>query len=386
VAPCNAAISNENSTSSDSEELFTQKEHEEFLKEAVQEEEEDTGVEEVNITLRGGKALPELQKSKSLKTGKAPKEPPPQDEVQADQGDKDPKQRDIDYNVVSHLKRIPALLSIHDALMLVPDLREALVKALLEPELYEVAMAKHCLISNPLFVNEITFEEEDKIVGDGDHNRPLYIEGNIGTAHLRRILIDPGSAVNILPVRSLTRAGFAIDDLEPTDVVICGFDNSGTRTLGAITVKLQMSTFSFKVRFFVIEANSSYSALLGRPWIHKYRVVPSTLHQCLKFLDSNGTQQRIVGNLFPYTIKEAHHADAKYYFPVDGGKHQLGRVAPVADVLLKPGTMPTLEVKSLFTPCSPLILKAPKSNKSGSHERASPSVHYDPRSSSTGIS
>jgi len=49
-------------------------------------------------------------------------------------------------------------------------------------------------------VNEITFEEEDKIVEDGDHNHPLYIEGNIGTAHLRRILIDPGSAVNILPV------------------------------------------------------------------------------------------------------------------------------------------------------------------------------------------
>jgi len=71
---------------------------------------------------------------------------------------------------------------------------------LLEPEIYEVAMAKYRLTSNPLFVNEITFEEEDKIVEDGDHNRPLYIEGNIGTAHLRRVLIDPGSAVNILPV------------------------------------------------------------------------------------------------------------------------------------------------------------------------------------------
>jgi hypothetical protein len=80
-----------------------------------------------------------------------------------------------------------------------------------------------------------------------------------------------------------------VDDLEPTDVIICGFENTGKTTLGAITVKIQMSTFTFKVRFFVIEANTSYSALLGRPLIHKYRVVPSTLHQCLKFLDASGT-------------------------------------------------------------------------------------------------
>lgn len=41
------------------------------------------------------------------------------------------------------------------------------------------------------------------MVEEEDHSQPLYIEGNIGDAHLRRILIDPGSAVNILPMRSL---------------------------------------------------------------------------------------------------------------------------------------------------------------------------------------
>jgi len=111
-------------------------------------------------------------------------------------------------------------------------------------------------------------------VDDDNHNRPLYIEGNIGAAHLRRVLIDSGSAVNILPVRSLTRAGYTINDLEPTEVVICGFNNHGTAALGSITLKIKMSTFSFKVRFFVIQADTSYSALLGRPWIHKYQVVP----------------------------------------------------------------------------------------------------------------
>jgi hypothetical protein len=241
------------------------------------------------MNLRGGKVLPDLPKPKPPRGDKAV-EVNPQEATPRASNKKGGKLQNVDYNVLTHLKRIPALLSVYDALMLVPELQDALVQALLEPERYEVVMAKHRLFTNPLFVNEITFNEEDNIVEDGDHSRPLYIKGNVGTVHLQRILIDPGSAVNIMSVRSLTRGGFAVDDLEPTDVIICGFDNTGKTTLGANTVKIQMWTFTFKVRFFVIEANTSYSALLGRPWIHKYRVVPSTLHQCLTFLDTSNTQ------------------------------------------------------------------------------------------------
>jgi hypothetical protein len=168
------------------------------------------------------------------------------------------KLQDVEYNVLTHLKRIPALLSIYDALMLVPELWDALVQALLEPERYEVAMATHRLFTNPLFVNEITFDEEDNIVDDGDHNRPLYIEGNVGTTLLRRILVDPGSAVNIMPVRSLTPASFTVDDLEPTDVIICGFDNTSKVILGAVTpdvdVHLKGALLCHRSQHFVLGA------------------------------------------------------------------------------------------------------------------------------------
>ncbi|KAM0833194.1 hypothetical protein ACQ4PT_064416 [Festuca glaucescens] len=337
-------------------------------------------VEEVNMNLRGGKVLPDPVQTKQARVDKptAQKEVPSHEEAPEGHGEGKTKPHDVDYNIIAHLKRIPALLSVHDALMMVPDLREALVKALQAPELYEVCMAKHRLFSNPLFVNEITFDEEDNLVEDGAHNRPLYVEGNIGAAYLRRILIDPGSTVNILPLRSLKRAGFTEDDLEPTDVMICGFDNQGKPTLGAITVKIQMSTFSFKVRFFVIEANTSYSALLGRPWIHKYRVVPSTLHQCLKFLDGNGTQQRIIGNTNPYTIQESHHADAKYYFPVEDSDQKMGRTTPPVDVLVKPGVTSEAEARRLIMPCSPADVQGASSRSrkhAGSRRSSSTAQH-----------
>jgi hypothetical protein len=251
--------------------------------------------------------------------------------------------------VVAHLKCIPTLLSVYDALLLVPELRQALIEALQKPEVYEIDMAKHNLLCNSVEFNQITFTEDDKVLECDDHNRPLYIEGNIASAHLQRILIDPGSAVNILPVCSLARAGYTIDDLDPTEVVICGFNNQGASALGSIRVKIQMSSFSFKARFFVIDSNTSYSALLGRPWIHKYHVVPSTLHQCLKFLDNKGEQHRIAANPMPYSIHESHHADAKYYFSSSESYVQQGRVTPPVDIVITPGSTPSSEMDGFFS-------------------------------------
>nr|AAK92670.1 putative gag-pol precursor [Oryza sativa Japonica Group] len=65
--------------------------------------------------------------------------------------------------------------------------------------------------------------------------------------------------------------------------------------------------------------------------------------------DGSGTQQRIVGNLSPYTTQESHHADAKYYFPVDDSDQTLGRTTPAADLLIAPGRTPTPEIRRLIT-------------------------------------
>ncbi|KAF0918690.1 hypothetical protein E2562_025816 [Oryza meyeriana var. granulata] len=144
-----------------------------------------------------------------------------------------------------------------------------------------------------------------------------------------------------------------------------------------------MSIFSLKVRFFVIEANTSYSALLGRPWIHKYRVVPSTLHQCLKFLDGNRTQQFIVSNFSLYTIQESYHADAKYYFPVEENTQQLGRAAPATDILVKPGTATSPEVKRLVMPCSLIITGSSRNRKSSRRGHSPSTTGLDPKHSSS---
>ena len=47
--------------------------------------------------------------------------------------------------------------------------------------------------------------------------------------------------------------------------------------------------------FQVLDIPLAYNLLLGHPWLHDMQVVPSTYHQCIKFLH-NGTEVIILGD------------------------------------------------------------------------------------------
>ncbi|KAL0928049.1 hypothetical protein M5K25_002284 [Dendrobium thyrsiflorum] len=80
------------------------------------------------IQLRSGKVLPpkmakNKEKDRNIITQQDDSIPPPQAPTK-DKG-KGP-QLEVDYNVLAHLRKIPSLLSVYDALMMSPDLRETL--------------------------------------------------------------------------------------------------------------------------------------------------------------------------------------------------------------------------------------------------------------------
>ena len=49
----------------------------------------------------------------------------------------------------------------------------------------------------------------------------------------------------------------------------------------------------------VLDLDFPYNILLGRPWIHTLKVVPSTYHQCLKF-PHQGREVTILGDPTPF--------------------------------------------------------------------------------------
>ncbi|KAK4406412.1 hypothetical protein Sango_0647700 [Sesamum angolense] len=52
-------------------------------------------------------------------------------------------------------------------------------------------------------MSTITFTDEDLLLRSKHHNRPLFVAGYVCEQKVNRILIDGGSAVNILPLRIL---------------------------------------------------------------------------------------------------------------------------------------------------------------------------------------
>ncbi|XP_070014773.1 uncharacterized protein [Nicotiana sylvestris] len=57
---------------------------------------------------------------------------------------------------------------------------------------------------------------------------------------------------------------------------------------GEITLPVNISDAVQDTRFHIIKGDARYNALLGRPWIHNMKVVPSTLHQMMKFQIKDG--------------------------------------------------------------------------------------------------
>ena len=164
----------------------------------------------------------------------------------------------------------------------------------------------------------MTFADKDLLLGNKKHNRPLLMLGEIDDLVINRIMIDGGSAINLLPLRTLKRIGYSAGDLSQSNVIIHGFNQSGQEALGTISLVLKLEKLVTYVNFHVIDAATSYNALIGRPWLHENKVVPSTLHQCIKYKDTSGDIVRIFADKKPFTVAETFYADAKFYFePVD---------------------------------------------------------------------
>ncbi|KAM2645653.1 hypothetical protein EV1_019177 [Malus domestica] len=129
----------------------------------------------------------------------------------------------------------------------------------------------------------IHFTNEDLLLGSKPHNHPLFVSGYVREHKVNRMLMDGGSAINIMPKSTMTTIGINVDELFLSRLLIEGFNQRGQRAMGMIRVEMTIGELQSSTIFHVIDARTSYNLLLGRPWIHGNGVVPSTFRQCLKF-------------------------------------------------------------------------------------------------------
>jgi len=99
-----------------------------------------------------------------------------------------------------------------------------------------------------------------------------------------KVLIDNGSSLNVMPKTTLDKLPFDVAHMRPSSMVVRAFDGSRCNVKGEINLPIQIGPHTCQITFQIMDINPAYNFLLGRPWIHSVGVVPSMLHQKLKFV------------------------------------------------------------------------------------------------------
>jgi hypothetical protein len=75
-------------------------------------------------------------------------------------------------------------------------------------------------LSHGVCTTKISFNDEDLLLGLKLHNQPLFIKGYVDEKMMNRILVDDGSTINILPLKTMKELGIPMDELFPSHLMI----------------------------------------------------------------------------------------------------------------------------------------------------------------------
>ncbi|KAL0434216.1 UNVERIFIED_CONTAM: hypothetical protein Slati_2755900 [Sesamum latifolium] len=139
-------------------------------------------------------------------------------------------------------------------------------------------------IFNEECMSVMTFTDEDLQLSSKPHNKPLFVTCYAHEQKVNHILIDGGSAVNILPLSSMKELGISMDELTNSRLMIQSFNQGGHYITCSLTDLGYM----------------------------KNGVVPSTWRQCFKY-SHDGVVMKVLVDDKPFTEVESHFVDATYY-------------------------------------------------------------------------
>ena len=105
---------------------------------------------------------------------------------------------------------------------------------------------------------------------------------------MHRVLINPGSAIDLLHLLALKQMRVPLDHLNSAGSVLSRFNRVTTLTVGDIAFPVRAGPVTQQVLFSVVEDLGSDNAILGRAWLHAMKAVPSTYHQIISYLTASG--------------------------------------------------------------------------------------------------
>ncbi|KAJ9566408.1 hypothetical protein OSB04_002374 [Centaurea solstitialis] len=159
------------------------------------------------------------------------------------------------------------------------------------PEGYPIPEDSKTAAEKELDTAKLTFDQDDLSGVNQKHHDALVIQLTIGNCLTKRVLVDGGSSANVIFSDTLKIMGIDRSNIVRRTTTLVGFNGDATSTLGEIVLPVFAKGINKQTKFNVIDCPSAYNAILGRPWIHDMKAVPSTYHQKIKFPSPWGVQE-----------------------------------------------------------------------------------------------
>ena len=130
----------------------------------------------------------------------------------------------------------------------------------------------------------IVFSDNDLPPEGSGHVRPLFIDVACSDRRMLSVLLDNGFTLNVCPLVTAIALGFSPSDFWPSIQTVRAYDGTQRTVMGTLTTHVMIGPVKYSILFQVLRIQSSFNLLLGRPWIHEAGVIPSSLHQKVKFI------------------------------------------------------------------------------------------------------
>ena len=109
------------------------------------------------------------------------------------------------------------------------------------------------------------FSDEDKIGTIQPHDDALVITFRIGGYDVKRVMVDQGSAAEIMYPNLYKELSLRAEDLTPYSSPLLSIEGKVIIPKGQIRLPMQTGSETVEVDFIVVDAYSPYTAIIARP-------------------------------------------------------------------------------------------------------------------------
>ena len=105
------------------------------------------------------------------------------------------------------------------------------------------------IIGNITACNNLGFSDEELPEEGRDHNLALNISINCAEDVLASVLVDTGSALNVMPKSTLIRLSIQGSPLRDSKVIVKAFDRSKKTVIGEVDLPITIGPHIFQITF-----------------------------------------------------------------------------------------------------------------------------------------